>query len=36
MEMVRLPEIEASAAPPTLIVVEHWGEDLKRLVPTRP
>jgi hypothetical protein len=26
---------DASAAPPSLIVVQHWDEDLKRLVPTK-
>jgi hypothetical protein len=34
--MLRLAGGEASATPPTLIVVQHWDEDLKRLVPTRP
>ena len=23
------------AAPPQIIVVQHWGEELKRLVPTK-
>ena len=26
---------DQTAAPPTLVVVQHWGEELKRLVPTR-
>jgi hypothetical protein len=34
--MLRLAGAEASDAPPTLIIVQHWDEDLKRLVPTRP
>jgi hypothetical protein len=27
---------EQTAAPASLIVVQHWVEELKRLVPTRP
>lgn len=26
---------EATSAPPSLIVVQHWVEELKRLVPTK-
>jgi hypothetical protein len=26
---------DPAASPPSLIVVQHWGEELKRLVPTR-
>jgi eukaryotic-like serine/threonine-protein kinase len=26
---------EKTAAPPTLIIVQHWGEELKRLVPAK-
>ena len=32
--MLKAPGIDASAAPPALIVVQHWNEELKRLVPT--
>jgi len=33
--MIKAPGTDASAAPPPLIVVQHWDEELKRLVPTR-
>ena len=26
---------DRTAAPTSLIVVQHWGEELKRLVPTK-
>jgi hypothetical protein len=26
---------DQTAAPPSLVVVQNWGEELKRLVPTR-
>ena len=32
--MIKAPGTDASAAPPALIVVQHWDEELKRLVPT--
>jgi len=32
---IKAPESDASAAPPVLIVVQHWDEELKRLVPTK-
>jgi eukaryotic-like serine/threonine-protein kinase len=33
--MIKVPETNASAAAPALIVVQHWDEELKRLVPTK-
>jgi serine/threonine-protein kinase len=33
--MIKAPGADASAASPALIVVQHWDEELKRLVPTR-
>jgi serine/threonine-protein kinase len=33
--MIKAPATDGSAAPPALIVVQHWDEELKRLVPTR-
>jgi serine/threonine-protein kinase len=33
--MIKAPRTDASAAPPALIVVQHWDEELKRLVPTK-
>jgi serine/threonine-protein kinase len=33
--MIKAPGTEAGAAPPALIVVQHWDEELKRLVPTK-
>ena len=33
--MIKGPAIEAGAAPPALIVVQHWDEELKRLAPTK-
>jgi serine/threonine-protein kinase len=33
--MIKAPGTDASAEPPALIVVQHWDEELKRLVPTR-
>jgi serine/threonine-protein kinase len=32
---ITAPATDARAAPPALIVVQHWDEELKRLVPTR-
>ena len=33
--MIKAPGTDATAAPPSLIVVQHWDEELKRVVPTR-
>jgi hypothetical protein len=33
--MIKAPGTDASAASPALIVVQHWDEELKRLVPTK-
>jgi Tol biopolymer transport system component len=33
--MIKAPGTDASAAPPALIVVQHWDEELRRLVPTK-
>jgi hypothetical protein len=33
--MIKAPGGETSATPPALIVVQHWDEELKRLVPTK-
>ena len=33
--MIKAPGTDAGAATPALIVVQHWDEELKRLVPTR-
>jgi hypothetical protein len=33
--MVKAPGTGASAAPPAIIVVQHWDEELKRLVPAK-
>jgi len=33
--MIKAPGTDASAAPPALIVVQHWDEELRRLVPIR-
>jgi hypothetical protein len=33
--MIKTPGTDASAAPPALIVVQHWTEELKRLVPIK-
>jgi serine/threonine-protein kinase len=32
--MIKAPATDANVAPPALIVVQHWDEELKRLVPT--
>jgi predicted Ser/Thr protein kinase len=32
--MIKAPGADATAAAPSLIVVQHWDEELKRLVPT--
>ena len=32
---IKAPGTDAGAAPPALIVVQHWDEELKRLVPTK-
>ena len=33
--MIKACGTDASAAPPQVIVVQHWVEELKRLVPTK-
>jgi hypothetical protein len=33
--MIKALGSDAGAAPPTIIVVQHWDEELKRLVPTK-
>jgi serine/threonine-protein kinase len=33
--MLKVPATDASAAAPAIIVVQHWDEELKRLVPTK-
>jgi len=33
--IIKAPATDASAAPPALIVVQPWTEELKRLVPTK-
>ena len=33
--MIKAPGADATAAPPSIIVVQHWDEELKRLVPTK-
>ena len=33
--MIKAPGADATAAPPSIIVVNHWDEELKRVVPTR-
>ena len=33
--MIQGPGTDAGAAPPAIIAVQHWDEDLKRLVPTK-
>ena len=33
--MIKAPRTDAGAAPPSVIVVQHWDEELKRLVPTK-
>jgi hypothetical protein len=33
--MIKAPGADATVTPPGLIVVQHWDEELKRLVPTR-
>jgi hypothetical protein len=33
--MIKALGTDASATPPALIVVQHWDEELKRLVPTK-
>jgi hypothetical protein len=33
--MIKAPGADATAAPPSIIVVQHWVEELKRLVPQR-
>jgi serine/threonine-protein kinase len=33
--MIKAPATDAGAAPPALIVVQHWDEELKRLVSTK-
>jgi hypothetical protein len=29
------PGTDANAAPPAIIILQHWDEELKRLVPTK-
>jgi hypothetical protein len=31
--MIKTPGTDGGAAPPAFIVVQHWDEELKRLVP---
>jgi hypothetical protein len=33
--MIKTLGTDAGAAPPALILVQHWDEELKRLVPTK-
>ena len=33
--MIKAPGADSAAAPPSIIVVQHWDEELKRVVPTR-
>jgi hypothetical protein len=33
--MIKASGTDAGAAPPAIIVVQHWDEELKRLVPIR-
>jgi hypothetical protein len=33
--MVKGPATDAVFAPPAVILVQHWDEELKRLVPTK-
>jgi hypothetical protein len=33
--MVKGGGTDQTAAPPSITVVQHWGEELKRLVPTK-
>jgi hypothetical protein len=33
--MLKEGGIDGTAAPPSMIVVQHWVEELKRLVPTK-
>jgi hypothetical protein len=33
--MIKAPGADATAAPPSIIVVQHWDEELKRLAPTK-
>jgi hypothetical protein len=33
--MIKASGTDAGAAPPALIVVQHWDEELKRLVPAK-
>jgi serine/threonine-protein kinase len=33
--MIKAPGADVSAVPPAIIVVQHWDEELKRLVPTK-
>jgi hypothetical protein len=32
--MIKAPGADAGVAPPAIIVVQHWDEELKRLVAT--
>jgi hypothetical protein len=33
--MIKEGGADGSAAPPNIVVVQHWIEELKRLVPTK-
>jgi hypothetical protein len=33
--MIKAPVADAGAVAPALIVVQHWSEELKRLVPKK-
>jgi serine/threonine-protein kinase len=33
--MIKAPRTDAGVAPPTIIVVQHWDEELRRLAPTK-
>jgi hypothetical protein len=33
--MIKAPGADPTAAPPSLVVVQHWDEELKRLAPIR-
>jgi hypothetical protein len=33
--MIKAPATDTAATPPAVILVQHWDEELKRLVPTK-
>src|SRR6185436_6347152 len=33
--MIKAPVADANTAPPTIVVVQHWDEELKRLLPPK-